>query len=107
MTLSPRYPGYYLGHLGNAYRLAGRPAEAIAAFKAYHARHPGFGLVDLVLVHQHLGQPDEARRYATELLSIRKDFTIDSWAETQHRADAAGIEADIEALRAAGLLMKS
>jgi adenylate cyclase len=102
-TLSPNYPAYYLGHLGNAYRLAGRPAEAIAAFKAYHARSPGFGLVDLVLVHRHLGQPEEARRYAMELLSIRKDFTIDSWARTQIRADTAGLGADIEALRAAGL----
>jgi adenylate cyclase len=105
MTLSPRYPGYYLGHLGNAYRLAERPTEAIAAFKAYHARHPGFGLSDLVIIHQQLGQPEEARRYAEQLLSIRKDFTIDSWAKTQIRADAAGLEADIEALRAAGLPM--
>jgi len=24
ITLSPNYPGYYLGHLGNAYRLSGR-----------------------------------------------------------------------------------
>ncbi len=44
-------------------------------------------------------------RYAVELLSIRKDFTIDSWAKTQIRADTAGLEADIEALRAAGLPM--
>ena len=57
MTLSPNYPAYYLGHLGNACRLAERPAEAIAAFKAYHARNPGFGLVDLVLVRQRLGRP--------------------------------------------------
>jgi adenylate cyclase len=105
MTLSPNYPGYYLGHVGNAYRLAHRPAEAIAAFKAYHARNPGFGLTDLVIVHQQLGQSEEARRFAAELLSIRKGFTIASWAKTQHRADAAGLEADIQALRAAGLPM--
>jgi len=46
------------------------------------ARNPGFGLVDLVVAHRHLGRPDEAMRYAVELLSIRKDFTIDSWAKT-------------------------
>ena len=40
-----------------------------------------------------------------ELRSIRKDFTIDSWANTQFRADTAGLDADIEALRAAGLPM--
>ena len=40
-----------------------------------------------------------------ELRSIRKDFTIDSWANTQSRADTAGLEADIAALRAVGLPM--
>ncbi len=47
MTLSPNYPGYYLGHLGNAYRLSGRTEEAITAFRAYNTRHSGFGLADL------------------------------------------------------------
>jgi len=60
-------------------------------------------LRDLVLVHQQLGQHEGARQYGGQLLSIRKDFTIDSWAETQFRADTEGLEADIEALRAAGL----
>ena len=40
MTLSPNYPPNYLGQLGNAYRLAGRSEEALAAFRAYHAREP-------------------------------------------------------------------
>ena len=103
MTLSPKYPGYYLGHLGNAYRLAGRTEEAIAAFKAYHARAPGFGLVDLVLTYQQSGRPEEAARIAEQLVSIRRGFTISAWAETQFRADQAGFDADIAALRAAGL----
>ena len=42
----------YLGNLGNAYRLSGRTEQAIAAFKAYHARSPGFGLTDLVIIYQ-------------------------------------------------------
>ena len=49
MQLSPHYPPYFLGNLGNAYRLTGRFQEAIAAFKAYDARSPGFGLADLVI----------------------------------------------------------
>jgi len=44
MTLSPNYPAPYLGTLGDAYRQSGRTDEAIAAFEAYHARNPGFGL---------------------------------------------------------------
>jgi adenylate cyclase len=34
MALNPRYPADYLGHLGEAYRLAGQLEDAIAAFKA-------------------------------------------------------------------------
>jgi adenylate cyclase len=105
MTLSPHYPGYYLGHLGNAYRLAGRIEEAITAFKAYHARNAGFGLSDLVIAYRQIGQPEQAKQAAEQLLSIRRDFTIAAWANTQFRADKAGVEADIAALRAAGLPM--
>lgn len=105
MTLSPNYPGYYLGHLGNAYRLAGRFDEAIGAFRAYHARVPGFGLSDLVIAYQQNDQPEEAKRIAEQLLSIRRDFSISAWANTQLRADTAGLSADIAALRAAGLPM--
>ena len=103
MILSPNYPASYLGQLGNAYRLAGRIEDAIAVFKAYHARNPGFGLSDLVIVYQQTDRPAEAKRTAEQLLSIRRNFTIAAWAKTQFRADAAGIEADITALRAAGL----
>jgi len=103
MTLSPIYPGYYLGHLGNACRLAGRLDEAAEFFKAYHARHAGFGLADLVMIHQQCGRPTEARAAAEQLLAIRPDFTIAAWAKTQFRADSDGIEADKAALKAAGL----
>ena len=105
MILSPNYPASYLGQLGNAYRLAGRIEDAIAAFEAYHARNPGFGLSDLVIVYQQTDRPAEAKQTAEQLLSIRRDFTIAAWAKTQIRADKAGIEADITALRAAGLPM--
>jgi hypothetical protein len=80
-----------------------RAIDDIFAFKAYHARHPGFGLGDLVIIHRQLGQPEVARQYAKQLLSIRKDFTTGSWTKTQLRADTTGVESDIEALCAAGL----
>jgi adenylate cyclase len=105
MTLSPNYPGYYLGHLGNAYRLAGRFDEAIAAFKAYHARSAGFGLSDLVIAYQQIDRPEQAKQAAEQLLSVRRDFTIAAWANTQFCADTARLEADIAALLAAGLPM--
>jgi adenylate cyclase len=102
-TLSPHYPGYYLGHLGHAYRLAGRTEDAITAFKSYDARSPGFGLADLVIAYQQSGQPKDARRAAERLLTIRRDFTIASWAKTQFHRDPAQLAVEIEALRAAGV----
>ena len=104
-TLSPNYPAYYLGHLGNAYRLAGRIEEAIAAFKAYHARNAGFGLADLVIAYQQIDQPEQAMQAAEQLLSVRRDFTIAAWANTQFHADSARLDAEVAALRAAGLPM--
>ena len=105
MTLSPNYPATYLGHLGNAYRLSGRIEEAITAFKAYDARSPGFGLTDLVIAYQQSGQSVQARQTAERLLAARRGFTIAAWVNTQFRSDTARLEADIAALRAAGLPM--
>jgi adenylate cyclase len=104
LTLSPNYPAVYLGTLGNAYRLSGRTEQAIKAFQAYHARNPGFGLTDIVIAYQQTGRPEEARRAAEQLLAARPNFTVAAWLKTQfsHR-DAARVEADAAALRAAGL----
>jgi adenylate cyclase len=103
MGLNPNYPALYLGILGNAYRLAGRVEEAITAFKAFNARHLGFGLTDLVIAYHETGQMDEAKQTAKRLLAARRDFTIASWLKTQFRRDAERLEADVAALRSAGL----
>ncbi len=104
MTLSPNYPAPYLGTLGDAYRQSGRTDEAIAAFEAYHARNPGFGLTDVVIAYQEKGQPEEAKRTTERLMAARPEFTIAGWRKTQFiRRDKARIEADAAALRAAGL----
>ena len=107
MALNPNYPPYYLGNLGYALRLAGQVEEAITAFKAYDASVPGsgFGLADLVILYQQSGRPDEAKQIAKRFLSVRPDFTIVSWLKTQSIRDAAQLEADVEALRSAGLPM--
>jgi len=104
-TLSPNHPPMYLGILGNAYRLSGQIDEAIAAFEAYNARSPGFGLVDLVIAYQENGQADKAYDAAKRLLSARRDFTIAAWLKTQFRRDTDRLDSDIAALRVAGLPM--
>ncbi len=104
MTLSPNYPSVYLGTLGDAYRQAGRTDDAIATFEGYHARNPGFGLTDVVIAYHEKGQPEEAKRTAARLMAARPEFTVAGWRKTQFiRRDAARVEADAAALRAAGL----
>ena len=104
ISLSPNYPSVYLGTLGDAYRQAGRTDDAIATFEAYHARNPGFGLTDVVIAYHEKGQPEEAKRTAGRLMAARPEFTIAGWRKTQFiRRDAARVEADAAALRAAGL----
>ena len=103
IALNPNYPPVYLGILGNAYRLAGRFDESIATFESSNARSPGFGLVDLVLAHSENAQADKAKDAAQRLMAARRDFTIASWLKTQFRHDRARLEADVAALRAAGL----
>ena len=104
MTLSPNYPANYLGQLGNAYRLAGRSDEALKAFQAYHARSPGFGLVDIVMIHAQAGRMDEAKSTAAELLAARPDFTV---AVVARRRSSATISTSwrstLDSLRAAGV----
>jgi len=105
IALSPNHPTLYLGVLGNAYRLSGQIEEAIAAFEAYNARSPGFGLADLVIAYHENGQPEKSKDAARRLLSARRDFTIAMWLKTQVRRDKARLEADVAALRTAGLAM--
>jgi adenylate cyclase len=106
IALNPNYPAVYLGILGDAYRHAGRTEQAIAAFKAYHARSPGFGLTDLVIIYQEMGRAEEAKQTTEQLMAARPNFTIAAWLKTQFvRRDKVRVEADTAALCAAGLPM--
>ena len=105
IALNPNYPALYLGNLGFAYRLAGYVDEAIAAFSAYDARIPGmgYGLSDLVILYGQSGRAKEAREAAKRLIAARPGFTIADWLKTQIIHDRSRLDADVEALRAAGL----
>ena len=103
ISLSPNYQAWYLGVLGNAYRLAGRPDEAIEAFQGYHAREPGYGLADIIMIKVPSGRSDEARKIAMELAKKRPSFSVTSWLRTQFRNDAEQMAADLASLRAAGV----
>jgi adenylate cyclase len=103
MRLSPNFPPNYLGIQGHVYRLAGRTEDAIAAFRAYGQRSPGFGHADLAIMYEQAGRHEEAKAEIAKLRSARPTFTVASYAATQFRKDAAGVESEFAALRAAGL----
>jgi adenylate cyclase len=57
-----------------------------------------------VIAYQETGRTQEATRTAEQLLAARPNFTIAAWLKTQFiRRDTARVEADTDALRAAGL----
>ena len=103
VALNPNYPAWYLGVLGNAYRLAGRTDDAVRALRAYHARLPGYGLGDLLMIQEQSGDLDEARETAAQLVAARPTFTVRSWLKTQSRVDKDQMAADLASLRAAGV----
>ncbi|MFM7531197.1 MAG: adenylate/guanylate cyclase domain-containing protein, partial [Rubrivivax sp.] len=103
LKVCPNAPPYFHGVLGNGLRLTGRLDEAREAFAAHHARAPGFGLLDIVLVERELGRTAEARAAAAQLLEARPGFTVESWRHTQLRADTAQLERELQWLRSAGL----
>ena len=103
IRLSPKYPPNYLGIRGLVYRLAGRNDEAIASFKAYGERSPGFGHADLAIIYEKTGRHDEACAEIAKHLAARPNATVRGFAASQHRKDRSTLDADLVALRAAGL----
>ena len=65
--------------------------------------YPANYLGHLVIAYQQSDQPQQAKQAAERLLAARRNFTIESWVNTQFRRDTARLEADIAALRSAGL----
>jgi adenylate cyclase len=103
IVLCPMFPPFYLGHLGLAYRQAGRVDDAIAAFEAYDVASPGRGVTDLAILHHRRGDVEAAKAWAARLLAAFPEFSLGAWRETQFRDDPDAIEADLGSLRALGL----
>ena len=74
--------------------------------RKYHAREPGFGLSDVIMIEEQSGRVEEARDIAKQLMAARPNFTIASWLKTQFRNDTQRMEADLASLRAAGVARK-
>ncbi len=105
MRLNPRYPVFYLGNLGVAYRLAGRYEEVIATAKKVLTRQPNFPPAYFMLAFSYaqLDRLEEARAAAAELQRLNPSFSLEMWKQMAPFKDPAMLERDLVALRKAGL----
>jgi adenylate cyclase len=78
MRLNPFHPPRFWNHLGRAYFVARRYAEAVEAFKQITAPDQ-FHHAFLAACHAQLGDADAANRHVKEVLSRNPDF---SWSKT-------------------------
>ena len=105
MRLSPFYPDYYLGILGQSYRLLGRFEEAIVTDKERLARNPenAFSDIRLAAVYSELGHDGEARFHVREALKNNPQYSLELMRVAEPYQDAADMEHYLELLRRAGL----
>ncbi|CAB1059125.1 Adenylate cyclase (EC [Olavius sp. associated proteobacterium Delta 1] len=108
MQLSPSISARYLNTLATAYALSGRQTEAVATHKRVFDHNPSHAEafrahVSLALLYVGLGQEEDARTEAEEILKLVPNFTVEVWGQRNPNKDQAQIEQDMAALRKAGL----
>ena len=109
IRLTPYCPDWYLSILGQSYRQAGRSKEALSAFKKALDRskknksNPMASLLGLIDVSMELGQDEQARRYAAEVMKISPDFSFKYFHQVYPYKDPAHLEQIVVNLRKAGL----
>jgi adenylate cyclase len=91
--------------LGNAYRITGRFEESVSAFKKSLLRSPDNVLahLGLAVTYNMMGQEQEARAEAAEVLKINPNFSLDSYAKTLRYKDQSENDKIVDSLRKAGL----
>lgn len=105
MRLNPRYPGWYLVTLGRAYRLSGRPDDAIEALQRAKERIPRNDHARVVLTAAYLenGRQEEARSEAADILNLNPKFSIRKFAKVIPYKDPEQAKRILNALRQVGL----
>jgi TolB-like protein/Tfp pilus assembly protein PilF len=95
----------HLGHIGAAYLLAGKPAEAITPLTQFLSRYPHIlaAHLGLVMVYSELGKDPEAQAAAAEVLRINPKFSLEVHKQRMPIKDLAVLEQHIAALRKVGL----
>ena len=102
MRLNPYHPERFWNHLGRAFFVARRYAEAAQAFARItqpdHLHH-----AFLAACHAKLGDDARARAHAAEVLKREPAFSIETYANTLHYKQDADLAHHREALLMAGL----
>ena len=105
IRLNPIPPGWYLGRLGDAYRLTGRYEKAVHESKKAIQLQPNdmFSHLNLALCYVKLGRKVEAHAEAAEVLRINPKFSAKSYAKDSALKNEASKNLLIEDMRKAGL----
>ena len=93
------------GHMGLANYLLKRYREAVRLFGELVSRLPNLQLPHLWLAaaYAQLGQLEEARAEAAEVLRINPGFTIEGWKRLLVFKDPNDVDHHVDGLRKAGL----
>ncbi len=101
MSLNPQYPDWYLWHLAEAYFDMSDYSETIHHLSRMHDKTEAYRM--LVASNAHLGQLDEARACARQLLITHPEFTLAHWKHVPPDKNPEPRERLIEGLKKAGI----
>jgi len=102
MRLNPYHPERFWNHLGRAYFVARRYADAISAFHRI-ATPDHFHCAFLAASEAALGDPSSARVHAAEVLRRDPTFSVDAYLRTLHYKRKEDADHHRDALLKAGL----
>jgi len=105
IRLNPFPPDWYLHYFGRVYHVTGQHEKAIETFKSVINRNPDFWLSysDLTMCYAFLGQEEEARAAASEVLRMNPTWSFEKIAKRLPFKNKADKERLLAALRKAGL----
>lgn len=101
MRLNPYYPDVYLWYLADAYYALRQYDEAVDALEGM--TNPAIGARLLAASYAQLGNIDNARMHAEQVLRDQPDFSVEEWTKKQPEINPAETEHLAEGLRKAGL----
>jgi adenylate cyclase len=105
IRLNPNGPPFYFHNLGLTYRFIGQYPEAVTQYQKALRISPDniFANLGLTATYILMGQDQEGRAQAKELLRINPQFSLETYARSTSHKNQAKLDQYIDALRRAGL----